>query len=96
MANGQIVPKPKAQWTKDEQHAFNCNNKAMNGLYNGVSAEEFRKISTYKTAKEAWKVIETVYEGTDTVKQSKLQRLTKEFETIVMEEDETFDQFYAN
>ncbi|KAJ8636826.1 hypothetical protein MRB53_011093 [Persea americana] len=34
-------------------------------------------------------------EGTDTVKQSKLQRLTKEFETIVMEEDETFDQFYA-
>ena len=36
-----------------------------------------------------------MYEGTDTVKQSKLQRLTKEFETIVMEEDETFDQFYV-
>lgn len=29
------------------------------------------------------------------MKQSKLERLTKEFETIVMEEDETFDQFYA-
>ena len=29
------------------------------------------------------------------MKQSKLQRLTKEFETIVMEEDETFDEFYA-
>ena len=36
-----------------------------------------------------------MYEGTDTVKQSKLQRMTKELETIVMEEDETFDQFYA-
>ena len=36
-----------------------------------------------------------MYKGTDTVKQSKLQRLTKEFETIVMGEDETFDEFYA-
>ena len=67
----------------------------MNGIYNGVSAEEFRRISTCKTAKEAWEVLQTMYEGTNTVKQSKLQRLTKEFETIVMEEDETFDQFYA-
>ena len=51
-----------------------------------MSAEEFHRISTNKIAKEAWKVLQTVYEGTDTVKQSKLQRLTKEFETIVMEE----------
>ncbi|KAJ8620341.1 hypothetical protein MRB53_028870 [Persea americana] len=86
--------KPNA-WTKDEKHASNCNNKAMNGIYNGVSAEEFRKISTCKTAKETWEVLQTVYEGTDTMKQFKLQRLTKEFETIVMEEYETFDQFYA-
>ena len=84
MANGQIVPKPKAQWSKDNKYASNCNNKAMNGIYNGVSAEEFRRISICKTAKEAWEVLQTVYEGTYTVKQSKLQRLTKEFETIVM------------
>ena len=63
----------------------------MNGIYNGVSADEFHRISTCKTTKEAWEVLQTVYEGTDTVKQSKLQRLTKEFETIVMEEDKTFD-----
>ena len=78
---------------KDEKHASNCNNKAMNGIYNGVSVEEFRRISICKTAKEAWEVLETVHEGTSTVKQSKLQRLTKEFETIVMQEDKTSIDF---
>ena len=95
IANGKTITKPKAQWSKDDKYAFNCNNKAMNGTYNEVSTEEFRRISICKTAKEAWEVLETVYEGTDKVKQSKLQRLTKEFETIVMEKDETFDQSYA-
>ena len=58
-------------------------------------AEEFRRISTFKTTKEAWKVLQTVYEGTNTGEQSKLKRLIKEFETIAMEKDEAFDQFYA-
>lgn len=60
VANEQTVPKPKAQWSKDDKHASNCNNMAMNGIYNGVSAEEFRSISTCKTTKEAWEVLETV------------------------------------
>ena len=37
----------------------------------------------------------TTYEGTKAVKDSKLQRLTTSFEEIKMEEDETFDEFYA-
>ena len=50
--NGQIVHKLKTQWTKDEKHASNCNNKVMNEIYNGVSAEEFRRISTLKLQKK--------------------------------------------
>ena len=72
VADGKTIPTHKAQWSKDDKHVSNCNNKAMNGIYNGVSAEEFRRISTCKTAKEAWEVLETVYEATNTVKQSKL------------------------
>ena len=34
-----------------------------------------------------------MHEGTDTVKQSKLQKLYTAFETIKMEVDETFDEF---
>ena len=38
----------------------------------------------------------TNYEGTKAVKDLKLQRLTTSFEEIKMEEDESFDEFYAN
>ena len=56
---------------------------------------EFKKISSTEVAKEAWTILETTYEGTKTVKTVKLQWLTSSFEEIRMEEDETFDEFYA-
>ena len=58
--------------------------------------EEFKKVSSTKTAKEAWTILQKTYEGTKAVKDSKLQRrLTTSFEEIKMEEDESFDEFYA-
>ena len=60
-----------------------------------VTNEEFKKISSTETAKEAWTILQTTYEGTKAVKDSKLQRLTTSFKEIKMEEDESFDEFYA-
>ena len=60
-----------------------------------VTNEEFKKISSTETTKEAWTILQTTYEGTMAVKDSKLQRLTTSFEEIKMEEDESFDEFYA-
>ena len=57
--------------------------------------KEFKKISSTKTAKEAWTILQTTYEGTKAVKNSKLQRLTTSFEKIKIEEDESFNEFYA-
>ena len=67
----------------------------MNALFSAVTNEEFKKISSTETAKEAWTILQTTYEGTKAVKDSKLQRLTTSFEEIKMEEDESFDEFYA-
>ena len=52
-------------------------------------------ISSTETAKEVWIILQTTYEGTKAVKDSKLQRLITSFEEIKMEEDESFDEFYA-
>ena len=52
-------------------------------------------MSSIETAKEAWTILQTTYEGTKTVKDSKLQKLITSFEEIKMEEDESFDEFYA-
>ena len=72
---------------------FNC--RALNAIFSVVMNEEFKKISSTETAKEAWTILQTTYEGTKAVKDSKLQRLTASFEEIKMEEDESFDEFYA-
>ena len=64
-------------------------------MFCGVTNEEFKKVSSTEVAKEAWTILETTYEGTKAVKTVKLQKLTSVFEEIRMEEDETFDEFYA-
>ena len=73
----------------------NFNSRALNALFSAVTNEEFKKISYTKTAKEAWTILQTTYKGTKVVKDLKLQRLTTSFEEIKMEEDESFDEFYA-
>ena len=72
----------------------NFNSKALNALFSVVINEKFKKISFTETAKEAWTILQTTYEGTKVVKDSKFQRLTTSFEEIKMEEDESFDEFY--
>ena len=93
---GWIKPKEAPiDWDEATIIAANFNNRALNALFCGVTNEEFKKISSTKVAKEAWTILETTYEGTKAVKTVKLQRLTSTFEEIRMEEDETFDEFYA-
>ena len=64
-------------------------------MFSVVTNEKFKKISFTKTTKEAWTILQTTYEGTKAVKDSKFQRLTTSFEKIKMEEDESFDEFCA-
>ena len=73
----------------------NFNSRALNALFNAITNEEFKKISSTETAKKAWTVLQTTYEGTKAVNDSKLQRLTTSCEEIKMEEDESFNEFYA-
>ena len=86
-------------WDEAKIKAANFNSRALNVLFSVVTNEEFKKISSTKTAKEAWTILQTTYEGTKAIKDSKLQRLTTNFEKIKMEEDESFDEsfdeFYA-
>ena len=67
----------------------------MNALFSAVTNKKFKKISLTEIAKEAWTILQKTYEGIKAIKDSKLQRLTTSFEDIKMEEDESFDEFYA-
>ena len=64
-------------------------------IFYGVFIDEFHRISHVKTAKEAWTILETTYEGTKKVKDTKLEILTTRFEELRMSDDESFDSFYG-
>ena len=90
--------KPKevpTDWDEAKIKAANFNSRALNALFSTVTNEEFKKISSTETTKEAWTILQTTYEGTKVVNDSKFQRLTTRFEEIKMVEDESFDEFYA-
>ena len=48
------------------------NSKAINAIFCGVSIDEFHRISHVETTKEAWTILESTYEGTKKVKDTKL------------------------
>ena len=62
----------KSTWDKATLVAANANSKALNAIFSGVSLEEFHRISHIIVAKEAWEILETTYEGTKKVKDTKL------------------------
>ena len=96
MEIGWIKPKKVlSDWDDAKIKAANFNNRALNALFSAVTNEEFKKISSIETTKEAWTILQITYEGTKAVNDSKLQRLTTSLEEIKMEENELFDEFYA-
>ena len=87
--------KPTEAPTNQDDAKIKATNFNSRALFNAVTDEEFKKISSTETVKEAWTILQTTYEGIKAVKDSRLQRLTTSFEEIKMEEDELFDEFYA-
>ena len=91
-------------WTRPEAAKFerdkaalataNANSKALNAIFCGVSQDDFHRVSHVTIAKEAWQILETTYERTKKVKDTKLQMLTTHFEELKMSEDESFLLFY--
>ena len=63
--------KPKeapADWNDAKIMAANFNSRALNTLFNAVTNEEFKKISSTETVKETWTILQTTYERTKAVK----------------------------
>ena len=89
------VVKPKLEWDRSENEASENNVRAMYSIFNAISMDEFHRIATCTSTKEAWDILQVTHEGTNVVKVSKLQMLTSGFENIRMDDHETFGEFHA-
>ena len=49
--------KASTDWDNAKIKAKNFNSRALNALFSAVTNEEFKKISSTETAKEAWTIL---------------------------------------
>ncbi|VFQ66065.1 unnamed protein product [Cuscuta campestris] len=102
--NGEEVPTKKVgettvHKTEDEYDERDIkkienNAKAINIIYCAVNPDDYRKISCCSTAKEMWDKLEVTYEGTDQVREAKIDFLTHEYELFRMKENEKIDDMF--
>ncbi|CAM8951473.1 unnamed protein product [Rhodiola kirilowii] len=92
---GQVVPKPEERWTKADDKTVVGNSIAMNAIFLAVDENVFKLIANCEVAKEAWDILRTAYEGTDKVRNSRMQMVTTKFEDLKMKEEETIVEFNA-
>ncbi|KAI3456997.1 hypothetical protein Pfo_013660 [Paulownia fortunei] len=85
----EVILKPKDLWTTLDNELASYNSKALNAIFSVVDSNQFRLIGTCETTKEAWDILQITYEGTTSVRLSKLQMLASKFEDLRIEDNET-------
>ncbi|VFQ92399.1 unnamed protein product [Cuscuta campestris] len=88
------VPKTENEYDAQDIKKVENNAKAINIIYCAVNPDDYRKISCCSTAKEMWDKSEITYEGTDQVREAKIDFLTHEYELFRMKENEKFDEMF--
>ncbi|XP_073121806.1 uncharacterized protein [Henckelia pumila] len=86
-------PKPRSQWTAEENTAAIYKAKALNAMFTSVDMNMFNLIGTCTCARDAWEKLQTHCEGSTSVKKTMMRLITSKFEKIRMEESETIMEY---
>ena len=89
LIDGVSLPKSEGEWDEVDKKMAQLNAKAMNILYCALDTNKFNHISTYMSAKKIWDRLEVTHEGTNQVKESKINMLVHKYELFKMEHDES-------
>ncbi|VFQ59911.1 unnamed protein product [Cuscuta campestris] len=90
----KLIPKTEDEFDAEDIKKVENYAKAINMLYCAVNPDDYRKISCCSTAKEMWDKLEVTYEGTDQVREAKIDFLTQEYEMFRMKEHENVDDMF--
>ncbi|GMI76746.1 hypothetical protein HRI_001343900 [Hibiscus trionum] len=90
----RLVPKIKAEMTDDERRRMQVNDKALHVIFCALGPDIYSKVSSIENAKEVWDTLETTYEGTSDVKETKIGLLNLNYENFKMDPDESVSQMF--
>ncbi|XP_069152835.1 uncharacterized protein [Solanum lycopersicum] len=69
--------------------------KAKTLLVCGIGPDEYNRVSACESAKEIWDCLLTAHEGTEQVKESKIDMLMSRYENVKMKEGETIHDMFT-
>ena len=93
--NEPSVPKPRHEWSDPDTEQLWKDKKAMNILFNGVDGDMFDNIINCKTAKDVWDTIQIICDGTEQVRENKMQLLIQQYEHFHNEESESLTDIFS-
>ncbi|XP_057846870.2 uncharacterized protein LOC131056581 [Cryptomeria japonica] len=78
----------------DEKTKYELDKRACFAILCGLSKEVFVKVMYFKSTNEVWTNLESIYQGDEKVKESKLMTLKNQFDDLKMNNDETVASYF--
>ena len=78
----------------NEKLTYELDKKARYSLLCGLTKDFFAKVVHCKSTNDIWVKLETIYQGDEKVKESKLLTLKTQFDNLKMNEDETISAYF--
>ena len=94
-ADGKVIIKKPEEFDSDDYRMMEKNAKAKKLLYFGLGPDEYTRISECESAKEIWDALQIAHEGTNQVKQSRIELLMRKYELFEMGDRETIMDMYT-
>ncbi|MQM05656.1 hypothetical protein Taro_038470 [Colocasia esculenta] len=90
-----LVTNERDKWTDEDKKKISLNSKAKSILCCALSKKEFNRISACKSIMEMWEKLRLTYEGTDKVKETRIDILVAQYERFQMQLGESITQMYS-
>ncbi|XP_069152697.1 uncharacterized protein [Solanum lycopersicum] len=91
----RLVPKPRQKYDEADRKKIEKVYKEKTLLLCGIGPDEFNRVSVCESAKEIWDCLKIAHEGTEQVKESKIDMLTSLYENFKMKEGETIHEMFT-
>ena len=89
------IPKTEDECDERDHKLLQANTKAKLTLVCGLDSKEYNRISSCDSAKEIWDKLEVTYEGTNQMKESRIDMLVHSYELFKMNSDESISSMFT-
>ena len=95
LENGVMALKPKQEWDELDKKKVQLNAKVVYILHCAIDRSELSRVWQCKSPKEIWRLLEITHEGTNQVKESRINILVHDYELFSMKDFEYIVEMFS-